>query len=118
HLPTRSVRSRALRRHGGAERPEDAAPYLSVLSDLVLVIVQRSPRLECGFRLRIELAGGSAAIEAEGREPGLDLAHNVRVHREDVFRIIAVQRGHVIDADDADQLVERTRMIVAAAVDP
>src|SRR5438132_3203711 len=116
--PTRSVRSRALRRHAGAKRPEDAAPYLSVLSDLVLVIVQRSPRLECGFRLRIKLAGGSAAIEAEGREPGLDLAHHVRVQREDVFRILAVQQGHIVDIEYPDQLLDRFGMIVDPDVDP
>src|SRR5439155_399875 len=118
HHPARSVRSRALRSTGGGERLENAAPYPSVRSDLVLVVVQRSPRLECGLRLRIKLAGGSAAIEAEAREPGLDLAHHVRVQREEVFRILAVQQGHVVDIEDPHHLLDRFRMIVDSDVDP
>src|SRR5947209_12362607 len=57
--------SAACARDLGLQRAVQAAPHLAVLAQLVLVVVHLGPRLERGFRFRVELAGGRAVRSEE-----------------------------------------------------
>src|SRR5207244_945782 len=57
-------------------------------------------------------------VEPEGRETRLDLPHDVRLQDDDVSRIFAGQQGQVVHVENADELLDRGRMIVDANVDP
>src|SRR5437016_12875370 len=100
------------------QRAVQAPPHLAVLAELVLVVVHLGPRLERGLRLRIELAGGRAAVETEARQDGLNLPHDVRFEEHDILRIFAGQQGEIVHVEDADQLLDRGRIVIDPDVDP
>src|SRR2546426_9574237 len=100
------------------QRAVQAAPHLAVLAQLVLVVVHLGPRLERGFRLRVELAGGRAVVEAESRQAGLNLPHDVRFEEDDILRIFAGQEGEIVYVENADELLDRGRMVIDPDVDP
>src|SRR2546430_11352233 len=100
------------------QRAVQAPPHLAVLAELVLVVVHLGPRLERGLRLRIELAGGRAAVETEARQAGLNLPHNDRFEESDIVGIFAGQQGQIVHVENADQLLDRGRMVIDPDVDP
>src|SRR5256712_4016897 len=110
--------SAACARDLGLQRAVQAPPHLAVLAQLVLVVVHLGPSLERGFRLRVELAGGRAVVEAESREAGLNLPHDVRFEEDDILRIFAGQEGEIVYVEDADELLDRGRMVIDPDVDP
>src|SRR5213593_5062672 len=115
HLDSGSAaRARDLSR----QRAVQAPPHLAVLAELVLVVVHLGPRLERGLRLRIELAGGRAAVETEARQAGLNLPHGVWFEEHDILRIFAGEQGEIVHVEDTDQLLDRGRMVIDPDVDP
>src|SRR2546422_4574587 len=102
----------------GLQRAVQAPPHLAVLAQFVLVVVHLGPRLERGFRLPVELAGGRAVVEPESRQADLNLPHDVRFEEHDILRIFAGQEGEIVHVEDADELPDRGRMVIDPDVDP
>src|SRR5436853_1349526 len=116
--PASLFASRLLRRDFRPERAEHAAPDLAVGPDLVFVVVHGGPRLERGLGLRVELARRRPAIEPEGGQTSLQLAHDVDPEPQDILRVLAVQQGEIVDGEDPIQFRDGSRVVVDADVDP